>query len=100
MRIFNVILNGKDAEDFCNQTRGFKIKWIKKNTSQQNDEIIANFLDNPIKMDDTGCGCGKKQQKRLADLTPNKKEVSTDLDVNPVQGEKQNRRNGNGKINL
>jgi hypothetical protein len=61
MQIFNIQINGIDAEEFCKQSTTYKLKWIKANTNQQNDSIIMEFLQNPNKTDKCGCGCTEKK---------------------------------------
>ena len=60
MEIFNIHLGESDAKEFCRQSESFKIDWIKKNTNQQNETIIKEFLSGPIKKGKCGCGCGDK----------------------------------------
>jgi hypothetical protein len=61
MRIFNIILNGDDAKEFCKQNTEFKISWIKTHTNQKDMELIMEFINNPPKNNDCGCGCGEKK---------------------------------------
>lgn len=63
MRIFNVILNGDDVKEFCKLSKESKIAWIKQYTNQKDNELIADFLNNPPKHGDCGCGCGDKKAK-------------------------------------
>jgi hypothetical protein len=48
MRIFNVEINGKDAEWFCNLTKEQKHTWILNNTNQTNENIINEFLSKTL----------------------------------------------------
>lgn len=63
MKIFNVILNGEAAKEFCHKSVEFKVDWIKKHTDQQNIDLIMDFINNPPKNNDCGCGCGDKKVK-------------------------------------
>jgi len=58
IQIFNIQLNGIDAEKFCQKSKSDKIEYIKKHTNQQNESIINDFLSRPINEQDCGCGCG------------------------------------------
>ena len=58
IQIFNIQLNGIDAEKFCQKSKEEKIEYIKKHTNQKNDNIINEFLSRPINQQDCGCGCG------------------------------------------
>jgi hypothetical protein len=44
MRIFNVEINGKDAELFCNLSKDEQFAWILKFTTQKNEDVINDFL--------------------------------------------------------
>lgn len=57
MIIFNIQINGSDAEWFCKLPKAEKIEWIKNNTNQKSDVMIEEFLQQPI---NNGCGCGCK----------------------------------------
>jgi hypothetical protein len=48
MKIFNVEINGKDAEWFCNLPKEQKHTWILNNTNQTNESIIADFLSKTL----------------------------------------------------
>jgi hypothetical protein len=58
IELFNIQLNGIDAENFCKKSNEEKIAYIKKHTNQQNDTIINDFLSRPLTSKDCGCGCG------------------------------------------
>jgi hypothetical protein len=63
MKIFNIQVNGKDTEWFCSLSQQEKIDWIKRNTNQQNDSIINEFLSQPLDERDCDCGCGGNKNK-------------------------------------
>lgn len=48
MKIFNVEINGKDAEWFCNLTKEQKHTWILNNTNQTNENVINEFLSKTL----------------------------------------------------
>lgn len=80
MEIFNVILGDADAKEFCKQTEAFKIDWIKRNTNQQSDMLIKEFLSNPKSGKKCNCGCGGKKEtvvaeKVIAEKTTTKKKI-------------------------
>lgn len=60
MEIFNVRINGSDAKAFCKLSKEQKKQWILKYTNQKNEVLIEQFLTNPLKTNDCGCGCGGK----------------------------------------
>jgi len=65
MKIFNVEINGKDAEWFCNLSKEEKYDWILKNTNQSNDILINEFLNrtlDPNKKEHC-IGCRDKKEK-------------------------------------
>lgn len=76
MRIFNVILNGDDAKEFCNQSTDFKINWIRKYTNQKDMALIMDFINNPPKGDDCGCGCGDKKSGKESKTKEVKPEIN------------------------
>jgi hypothetical protein len=65
MRIFNVEINGIDAEWFCNLTKEQKYDWILKNTNQSNDILINEFLNRTLDPNkkEYCVGCREKKQK-------------------------------------
>ena len=66
MEIFGKHIFGETLDYFVGLSRDEKIEWIKKRTSQQNDDQINEFLDNfkPIKSDGGNClDCGKLDNK-------------------------------------
>jgi hypothetical protein len=71
MRIFNVEINGKDAQWFCNLTKEQKYTWILKNTNQTNESLIADFLSktlNPNKKEYCVECRGNKQKVSIAKI--------------------------------
>lgn len=66
MEIFGKHIFGETLEYFIELSRDEKAQWIKKRTSQQNDDQINEFLDNfkPIKNNGSNClDCGKLDNK-------------------------------------
>lgn len=64
MEIFNKRIYGTDAQAFNELDVIAKVNWIKKNTNQQNDELIYEFLKNPIKDEKGNCiNCGHLDHK-------------------------------------
>ena len=65
MTIFNIEINGKDAEWFCSLTKIEKYNWIIANTNQTNETMINEFLSrtlDPNKKEHC-IGCRDKKQK-------------------------------------
>ena len=60
MEIFGAKLNGDDAKWFCGQSKKDKKAWIKANTYMQDSATIDEWINNPPKQKDCGCGCGGK----------------------------------------
>lgn len=54
--IFNKVLFFGDADDFLTWSCAKKKEWIKKNTNQQNDEVIDQFIKTVCKEHLNGCG--------------------------------------------
>jgi len=74
MRIFNIEINGKDAEWFCNLTKEQKHTWILNNTNQTNESIIADFLSktlDPNKKEYCVECRGNKQKVSIAKIVEN-----------------------------
>jgi hypothetical protein len=74
MKIFNVEINGKDAEWFCNLPKEEKYDWILKNTNQSNDILINEFLNrtlNPNKKEYCVECRGNKQKVSIAKIVEN-----------------------------
>jgi hypothetical protein len=74
MRIFNVEINGKDAEWFCNLTKEQKYAWILDNTNQTNENVINEFLKktlDPNKKEYCVECRGKKQKVSIAKIVEN-----------------------------
>lgn len=63
VKIFNVEINGGDISWFCGLPKAEKAQWVKSNTNQQNDLLIEEFLNTPLKQGDCGCGCGGNKAK-------------------------------------
>tara|TARA_R110000868_G_scaffold159835_1_gene389042 strand:- start:4069 stop:4383 length:315 start_codon:yes stop_codon:yes gene_type:complete len=71
MKIFNVEINGKDAEWFCNLTKEQKHTWILNNTNQTNENVINEFLSktlDPNKKEYCVECRGKKQKVSIAKI--------------------------------
>ena len=71
MKIFNVEINGKDAEWFCNLTKEQKHTWILNNTNQTNENVINKFLSktlDPNKKEYCVECRGKKQKVSIAKI--------------------------------
>jgi hypothetical protein len=104
MRIFNVEINGKDAQWFCNLTKEQKHTWILKNTNQTNESLIADFLSktlNPNKKEYCVECRGNKQRVTIAKIVEdgniskgNEQEVTAVVEPTNVNA---NRRKGNKK---
>jgi hypothetical protein len=45
LKIFEVMLFGDDALEFCSMNKREKTAWIKANTSQKSTLIIKEFVD-------------------------------------------------------
>ena len=61
MEIFNLQIFGSDKEYWLSQTVEWKVEWIRNNTSQQNDAVIEDFVNNPkISKDKICLTCGDK----------------------------------------
>jgi hypothetical protein len=74
MKIFNVEINGKDAEWFCNLPKEEKYDWILKNTNQSNDILINEFLNrtlDPNKKEYCVECRGNKQKVSIAKIVEN-----------------------------
>lgn len=74
MKIFNVEINGIDAEWFCNLTKEQKYDWILNNTNQSNDILINEFLSrtlDPNKKEYCVECRGKKQKVSIAKIVEN-----------------------------
>jgi hypothetical protein len=74
MKIFNVEINGIDAEWFCNLTKEQKYDWILKNTNQTNDILINEFLNrtlDPNKKEYCVECRGNKQKVSIAKIVEN-----------------------------
>lgn len=65
MKIFNVEINGIDAEWFCSLTKEQKYDWILNNTNQSNDILINEFLNRTLDPNkkEYCVGCREKKQK-------------------------------------
>jgi len=63
MEIFNVIIWGVDAENFCALTREEKIEWILKHTKQKDLNQIQFFLESPIVKAKECLSCGTLNNK-------------------------------------
>lgn len=62
MKIFNVTINGKDADNFMDLSCDAKKEWIKANTNQQNDDLINAFIKSVKRGTDEECqGCKDKK---------------------------------------
>jgi hypothetical protein len=55
IQIFDIVLNGSDAERFCALGIADKIDWVKANTRVQDDTKIRAYLSLPPK---PASGCG------------------------------------------
>jgi hypothetical protein len=74
MRIFNVEINGKDAEWFCNLTKEQQYTWILNNTNQTNENVINEFLSkklDPNKKEYCVECRGNKQKISIAKIVEN-----------------------------
>ena len=60
LEIFGKVVFGNDAIEWFDSSFDFKKDWIKKNTNQQNETLIDEFLKNLKKPCNCGClNCGK-----------------------------------------
>lgn len=76
MQIFDKQLYGSDADYFLSLSCSDKNKWIKKNTNQQNDSLIDEFIKT-VRADGDECqGCkdakAKKSDASAIKSTPKK----------------------------
>jgi hypothetical protein len=65
MTIFNVEINGKDAEWFCSLSKEDKYNWVINNTNQKNETLINEFVSktlDPNKKEHC-IGCRNKKEK-------------------------------------
>lgn len=90
MEIFNKRIYGTDAEAFNNLDVIAKVNWIKKNTNQQNEELIYEFLTKPIKDEKGNCiNCGTLDNKIVrydSNISKNDViEIATDSDRTMVE---------------
>lgn len=90
IQIFNIKLNGGDVKTFCQMTKEEKVAFIKANTNQKNDEIINNFLSQPLQVGDCGCGCGGSKDVNNGNISSGDAETSAIV-------EQDNSSKGNGK---
>ena len=68
MEIFGKHIFGSDADEFRALPILRQVEWIKKNTKQQNDDAIDEFLSNIPNNNDKNClNCGENISKRNAD---------------------------------
>lgn len=58
IQLFNIQLNGQDAENFCKLSKEKKVEFIKKHSNQTDDFLIDELLKTSLKSTDCGCGCG------------------------------------------
>jgi hypothetical protein len=59
IKVFNIILNGIDAEKYASLSNDDKKEFIIKHTNQRNEKLIDAFLQKPLK-NATGClNCGE-----------------------------------------
>lgn len=63
MEIFNIIIWGIDAENFCALTYEQKKEWILKHTNQKDLNQIELFLESPIVKAKECLSCGKLNNK-------------------------------------
>ncbi len=63
MEIFNVIIWGVDAENFCALSKEEKIQWILKHTKQKDLNQIELFLESPIVKAKECISCGVLNNK-------------------------------------
>lgn len=78
MQIFDKQLFSTDAEKFLSWSCAVKKEWIKKNTNQQNDELIDEFIKT-VRADGDECqGC--KDAKVTATTSRKKKKQQPEPD--------------------
>ena len=63
IQIFNKIVSGDDLDNFLSLTKLEKFNWIKKNTNQQNDSLIDEFLNSKTVEIKECLDCGKMNNK-------------------------------------
>lgn len=63
MEIFNIIIWGVDAENFCALSKEEKIQWILKHTKQKDLNQIKSFLESPIVKVKECLSCGTLNNK-------------------------------------
>lgn len=63
MEIFNIIIWGNDADNFCSLSKEEKIQWILKHTNQKDLNQIESFLESPIVKAKECLSCGTLNNK-------------------------------------
>ena len=76
IQLFNIQLNGIDAEKFCKLSKEKKVEYIKTHTNQSDDILIDELLNSSLKKLDCGCGCGGNQSGN-GNISSNDAETST-----------------------
>ena len=79
IQLFNIQLNGIDAENFCKLSKEKKVEYIKTHTNQSDDILIDELLNSSLKKLDCGCGCGGNQSGD-GNISSNDAEESTVID--------------------
>jgi hypothetical protein len=86
MEIFNKHIFGSDADYFKQLSVIEQVNWIKKNTNQQNDDLINEFLSNIPENNDKNCiDCGNKRKGISKKIESNTEQTS-----NGIVGTKDN----------
>ena len=70
MEIFGKHLFGSDAEQFLKLCKDKKKEWILKRTSQTDETLIDEFINNPSISKECKCmDCGKNKNKKDATIS-------------------------------
>lgn len=63
IKVFNIILNGIDAQKFALMSNDEKKQFILSKTNQQNEKLIDEFLQKPLKYTSGCVDCGELNHK-------------------------------------
>lgn len=76
MEIFGKHIFGTDATDFTNLPILEQVEWIKKRTSQKNDDIINEFLANIPANNNKNClNCGNISETIPTEVATDTKQI-------------------------
>lgn len=63
IKVFNLILNGNDAQKFALMSNDEKKQFILRRTTQRNENVIDAFLQKPLKYTSGCVDCGELNHK-------------------------------------